>query len=147
LRFAALFLALAVMGGAGVWGLVRLQHRLDEAHADHEQLRTVYEVGNAAQIARLLAMHGVDAPVIEAQLNRAVTAAKPLQSSGSIIEPAARDMAAHLQQAVQWNSAATPTLAVAHLNDALSDVATVASQLSNRIVDNRQATSRQLTQT
>lgn len=147
LRLAMLLAVMAILGGVGWWGLMRLERQLEQSHEDFQQLRHYYEVGNAAATARLLAMHDVDHTVVRQQLHQADNAVRALTrwpapkrgEAGQVVGDPVM-LGQEIRRAMDWNdrrAGTEPT--ISHLNAALSQVASAAAVLSTQLVERRQA--------
>ncbi len=150
LRLGALLLVMALLGGVGWWGLMRLDARLQAAHDDYEQLRLYYEIGNACATARLLATHDVDHEVVRQQLLRADASTRQLIEQAAnhevVRDPAALRESVH--KAMLWNDRhANVAPTIDHLNAVLLEVASAASGLSRQIVERRQEAQQYLAET
>lgn len=149
IRITALVVALVLVGGASLWGLVGLIEHFDTAGDEYEQLRVVYEIGHRAALAKtLIHTTGNHRQAIGRSLQDAINKTESLlNSDGSsrvrLDERYRPDVATIVTQLLQaYNELQRGGAAGADLrliDTALGHVATLAGRIKSHIITNRSA--------
>lgn len=146
-KITALVVALGLVGGASLWGLMGLSWHFDVAQDEYEQLREIYEVGHHAALAkRLIHMTVNNHEAIREQLQAAIRKsagllnADPRKYKG--LNPADRSIVAsimaHLRTAYdQTTQDGDADVDLHRINAALSHVAGLAGRIKSQIIVNR----------
>jgi len=147
LRITALIVGLAVLAGASVWGLMGLGGYFQVAEDEYRQLRSVYEVGHHAATARLMINADLgDRAAIVDELNNALEQTRSLRGDVDVarLEAMAAALSSVITRAQQQRDL-QPSLA--SINTTLGQVAELAADLRQSIIDNRRAASAHLRNT
>jgi len=148
INITALVVALGLVGGASVWGLMGLSRHFDVAQDEYEQLREIYEVGHHAALAKRLTYMTVNnQEAIREQLQAAIRKSEGLlnadprqykrldMANRSIVASIAAHLRTAYDQTIQDGDAEDVDLH--RINAALSHVAGLAQQIKSQIIVNR----------
>lgn len=138
---AALVLCTAVVGSAGVVGVLRLRDRYAAAEEQYSELRSLYEIGHrAATVRQLLGAESPDFEAVLVNLHAAGIEAGKLDARSSAL-----DVREGLQRAERELVAGAPDAELrADVSRWLGIVASRASVMERAIVDNRTAAMHEL---
>ena len=152
MRLTALVVALVLVGGASLWGLVGLIEHFDAAGDEYEQLREVYEIGHRAALAKtLIHAAGDHRQAIDRSLRDAIDKTEGLLSNDvskhrkldEAYRPAVVSIATQLGRAYDQTNGDDSTGTDLRLIDAaLGHVAVLAGQIKSRIIANRSTAAR-----
>jgi len=154
LKITALVVALALVGGASLWGLMGLSRHFDVAQDEYEQLREIYEIGHHAALAKMLTHmtvnhHGAIGEQLEAAIRKSEDLLNVAPSNYNGLDAANRSTVAsiveHLRIAYDQATRGGGAGADLHrINAALGHVAGLAGQIKSRIIVNRRTAASRL---
>ncbi len=147
LKITALVVALVLVGGASLWGLMGLSRHFDVAQDEYEQLREIYKIGHHAALAKMLIYMTVNNhEAIREQLEAAIRKSENLLNTDPPkyhgLDAANRSTVAsivmHLRTAYdQITPGGDAGVDPLRINAALGHVAELAGQIKSRIIVNR----------